>query len=183
METLDANGAVVGVFEEWFGDSAVKALGGPRYFACLQYGGDRGAERRRRGRAARRGGRPRRTRGARAAGGAGVRTEVQQVGGTVQSDYLTLLVGRDTVASEPVGDGQRLSGWLVSPVTCTRLQRRKRNGSWRLTSKPSGGQRFELHQETSGRRTAIAGATEEVVVMRALGQRPESPLPTTVARR
>ena len=108
VETLDPTGTVIGLFEDWFGDSAVTALEpGDTLVVCSdgvtealsddeeEYGEDR-------------------FRDAVAAHRslpvpemlAAVQTEVQQFAGAVQSDDLTLLVARATVPSEPVAAGE-----------------------------------------------------------------------------
>ena len=107
VETLDATGTVIGLFEDWFGDSAVTALEpGDTLVVCSdgvtealsddeeEYGEDRfrDAVAARRGLAV-----PELL--------AAVQTEVQQFAGAVQSDDLTLLVARVTVPSEAVADG------------------------------------------------------------------------------
>ena len=108
VETLDATGTVIGLFEDWFGDSAVTALDpGDTLVVCSdgvtealsddeeEYGEDRflDAVAAHRGLAV-----PELL--------AAVQTEVQQFAGAVQSDDLTLLVARATVPAEPVADSQ-----------------------------------------------------------------------------
>ena len=107
VETLDATGTVIGLFEDWFGDSAVTALEpGDTLVVCSdgvtealsddeeEYGEDRFRD----AVAARRGLTVPELLAA-------VQTEVQQFAGAVQSDDLTLLVARVTVPSEAVADG------------------------------------------------------------------------------
>ena len=108
VETLDATGTVIGLFEDWFGDSAVTVLEpGDTLVVCSdgvtealsddeeEYGEDRFREAVavHRGLAV-----PELL--------AALQTEVQQFAGAVQSDDLTLLVARATVPAEPVADSQ-----------------------------------------------------------------------------
>ena len=111
VETLDATGTVIGLFEDWFGDSAVTALeSGDTLVVCSdgvtealsdddeEYGEDR-------------------FRAAVAAHRgldvpellATVQTEVQQFASVVQSDDLTLLVARATAPTDPVAAGENAS--------------------------------------------------------------------------
>ena len=108
VETLDATGTVIGLFEDWFGDSAVTVLEpGDTLVVCSdgvtealsddeeEYGEDRFRE----AVAAHRGlAVPELL--------AAVQTEVQRFAGAVQSDDLTLLVARSTVPTEPVVAGE-----------------------------------------------------------------------------
>ena len=109
VETLDATGTVIGLFEDWFGDSAVTALEpGDTLVVCSdgvtealsddeeEYGEDRFRD----AVAARRG-------LAVPALLAAVQAEVQQFAGAVQSDDLTLLVARVTVPPVAVAGGER----------------------------------------------------------------------------
>ncbi len=108
VETLDATGTVIGLFEDWFGESAVTALEpGDTLVVCSdgvtealsddeeEYGEDRFRDA--------------------VAGHRGlavpellsaVQTDVQRFAGAVQSDDLTLLVARATVPTEPVVAGE-----------------------------------------------------------------------------
>ena len=112
VETLDATGTVIGLFEDWFGESAVTALEpGDTLVVCSdgvtealsddeeEYGEDRfrDAVAAHRGLAV-----PELL--------AAVQAEVQQFAGAVQSDDLTLLVARATVPSVAVADGERATG-------------------------------------------------------------------------
>ncbi len=108
LETLDATGTVIGLFEDWFGDSAATVLEpGDTLVVCSdgvtealsddeeEYGEDRFRE----AVAAHRGlAEPELL--------AAVQTEVQRFAGAVQSDDLTLLVARSTVPTEPVVAGE-----------------------------------------------------------------------------
>ena len=108
VETLDATGTVIGLFEDWFGDSALTALEpGDTLVVCSdgvtealsdddeEYGEDRFRD----AVAAHRGlDVPELL--------ATVQTEVQQFAGVVQSDDLTLLVARATVPTDPVAAGE-----------------------------------------------------------------------------
>ena len=106
VETLDATGTVIGLFEDWFGESAATVLEpGDTLVVCSdgvtealsndeeEYGEDRLRDvvAARRGLAV-----PELL--------AGLRTSVQQFAGVVQSDDLTLLVARATPSSAPAAE-------------------------------------------------------------------------------